>query len=229
MKYYKIEIKSFYGDRISSSAEGKDIEDAEYYFDKMSNGEIINNAPLFDYFYLKSFDKREYWEWQINDVHSFIGEGSQIQGWLVSEKLKKLFENFKISEPYCFYPSKLLFKDERLDYYIFHFSAHNFRKLLTDYISFTKSLFFDLNQKINFTVANERELLVQQEKILDASGYEIINVPIKKLVLNSDIDFFPMQTFLGDILCSERLKQAIEKNGITGFEFFELDYEVVVG
>ena len=30
----------------------------------------------------------------------------------------------------------------------------------------------------------------------------------------------------GDILCSERLKQAIEENGITGFEFFDIDYEV---
>ena len=30
-----------------------------------------------------------------------------------------------------------------------------------------------------------------------------------------------------EILCSERLKQAIEENGIIGFEFFEIDYEVV--
>ena len=35
-------------------------------------------------------------------------------------------------------------------------------------------------------------------------------------------------TWQGDILCSEHLKQAIEENGITGFEFFEIDYEVVV-
>jgi hypothetical protein len=30
-----------------------------------------------------------------------------------------------------------------------------------------------------------------------------------------------------EILCSERLKQAIEENGIVGFEFFDIDYEVV--
>jgi len=48
------------------------------------------------------------------------------------------------------------------------------------------------------------------------------------LVLNEAFDFFPMGTFLKDDLVSERLKQAIETVGITGFEFSELDYEVVV-
>ena len=37
-----------------------------------------------------------------------------------------------------------------------------------------------------------------------------------------------MQNFLGDKLVSERLKKAIEENNITGFEFSELDYEVIV-
>ena len=36
-----------------------------------------------------------------------------------------------------------------------------------------------------------------------------------------------MQSFLGDNIVSERLKQAIEENGIIGFEFFDIDYEVV--
>lgn len=36
-----------------------------------------------------------------------------------------------------------------------------------------------------------------------------------------------MQSFLGDNIVSERLKQAIEENGITGFEFFDIDHEVV--
>ncbi|AEK24512.1 imm11 family protein [Capnocytophaga canimorsus] len=231
MKYYKIEIKRIYPElgRIASRAEGKNVPNADEYFWAMDRGEILYDAPIFDFFTLKSFDEEKYWEWQLNDVHNFIGKGSQIQGWFISEKLKKLFEKFKISKPYCFYPSKLLFKNEKLDYFIFHFSAHNFRKPLTDYITFTKSLFYDPNHKINFLVKNEQELLIQQEKILDASGYEIINVPIKKLVLNESLDFFPMQTFLGDIICSENLKQAIEQNNITGFEFSELDYEVVVG
>ncbi|GJQ05080.1 hypothetical protein [Capnocytophaga canimorsus] len=231
MKYYKIEIKGRYPElgRIASRAEGKDVEDAEYYFDKMAKGEIVNNAPLFDYFYLESFDKREYWEWQLNDVHSFIGEGSQIQGWFISEKLKKLFEKFKISKPYCFYPSKLLFKNEKLDYFIFHFSGEQFFNNLVNYIDFNKSLFFDPNQKIDFKIIDIQDLVAQTRRIFKESGCEIISVPIKKLVLNESLDFFTMQSFLTDNLCSETLKQAIEQNNITGFEFSELDYEVVVG
>ncbi|MFK8296570.1 hypothetical protein ACI760_10335 [Capnocytophaga canimorsus] len=48
-------------------------------------------------------------------------------------------------------------------------------------------------------------------------------------MLKKDFDFFPMQSFFTDNLCSETLKQAIEENNIKGFEFSELDYEVVVG
>jgi hypothetical protein len=227
MKYYKIKIQSFYGDRISSSANGKDVEDAEYYFDKIGKGQIINDAPVFDYFYLESFDKREFWEWQINDVHSFIGEGSQISGWLISEKLKSILENYKIAKPHFYYSSKLLYKGEKLDYHVFQFSGDNFLSPLVDYINFNESLFFDPNQKINFQIMNMADLIFHTKRILKESGYEIISIPIKRLVLNNSLDFFAMQSFLGDNIISEKLKNAIEENGITGFEFSELDYEVL--
>jgi hypothetical protein len=81
---------------------------------------------------------------------------------------------------------------------------------------------------MDIIVNNERELLSQQEKILEESGFDVINVPIKKLVFNENIDFISMQNFLGDKIISESLKQAIEENCITGFEFSELDYEVVI-
>gem|GEM_PF-6647905 len=50
----------------------------------------------------------------------------------------------------------------------------------------------------------------------------------KKLVLKNDLDFFPIGTIIKDNLISTRLKNAIEENGITGFEFSELDYEVII-
>ncbi|AEK23354.1 hypothetical protein [Capnocytophaga canimorsus] len=231
MKYYKIEIKRRYPElgRIASRAEGKNVPNADEYFWAMDRGEILYDAPIFDFFTLKSFDEEKYWEWQLNDTHNFIGKGSQIQGWFISEKLKKLFEKFKISKPYCFYPSKLLFKNEKLDYFIFHFSGEQFFNNLVNYIDFNKSLFFDPNQKIDFKIIDIQDLVAQTRRIFKESGCEIISVPIKKLVLNESLDFFTMQSFLTDNLCSETLKQAIEQNNITGFEFSELDYEVVVG
>ncbi|WGU67912.1 hypothetical protein QIU19_10945 [Capnocytophaga canimorsus] len=116
-----------------------------------------------------------------------------------------------------------------MDYFIFHFSGEQFFNNLVNYIDFNKSLFFDPNQKIDFKIIDIQDLVAQTRRIFKESGCEIISVPIKKLVLNESLDFFTMQSFLTDNLCSETLKQAIEQNNITGFEFSELDYEVVVG
>lgn len=229
MKYYKITIKRFYeNDMIATNANGKNVEDAEYYFGEMDKGEIIENAPIFDYFFLESYDKKEYWEWILSDSYKFLGEGSQIPGWFISDNLKKLFEKFNIAEPHFYYPSKLLYKEIKLDYYIFQFSGDNFLNPLIDYINFGQSLYFDPNQNIIFELKNMDDLIFHTKKILKESGYDVISIPIKKLALNSALDFFPMQSFLGDNIISERLKNAIEENGITGFEFSELDYEVVV-
>lgn len=230
MKYFKIKIKTIYqdNDRISSSASGENINNADDYFIKMDNGDIVYDAPIFDFFSLKSYDKKEYWEWLLVDVFDFTGKGSRIPGWLISKKLRGLLEKFKIAEPHFYYSSKLLYKKEKLDYYIFQFSGKNFRVPLTNYIDFNKSIFYDPNNNIEMTIQNATDLLFQQGKILEESGFDIINVPIKKLVLNDNIDFISMQNFLGDKIVSENLKKSIEENGITGFEFSELDYEVVI-
>lgn len=221
-------IQSFYGDRIASSANGKDIENAEYYFDKIGKGEIIKNAPLFDCFYLESFDKREYWEWQLFDVQNFIGEGSQIKGWLISKDLKFLLEEFKIPEPYYFYQSKLLFKDEKLDYYIFQFAGKLIFEETLLQIDYTKTIFWDPVKKLEVIVNDEKEFLSRYKEIYKENGGLENGIQNKKLILKEAFDFFPMQTFMKDNIVSERLKNSIEKNKIKGFEFLELDYEVIV-
>ena len=49
MKYYKIDIKSHFPElgRIASSAEGKNIANADEYFWAMNRGEILYNTPIF--------------------------------------------------------------------------------------------------------------------------------------------------------------------------------------
>ena len=227
MKYYKIQIQSLYGDRISSSANGKNIKNAEYYFDKIGKGEIVSGAPLFDYFYLESIDKREYWECQLNDIHDFIGEGSQIPGWLVSEKLKILLEKFIVTEPYFYYPSKLLYKGEKLNYYIFQFTGIKIFTETLSYINFNKSIFYDPIKKGNVMVGNSDEFISKYKKIYKANGYDN-KLKNKKIVLKENLDFIPLGTFMSDNIISERLKQTIEAKGIKGFEFSEIEYEVKV-
>lgn len=143
MKYYKIQIKSFYNDRIASSANFIDNSN-EKIFEAIGGGEILQNIPVFDYFFLESFDEKKYWEWKLFDVHKFIGESSRMLGsLLVSLKLKELFNKFKISKPHFYYKSNLVYKDKKYEYYIFQFTGKKIYKDLTKYINFSKSVFFN--------------------------------------------------------------------------------------
>ena len=205
MKYYKIKRKTRFPElgRIASSAEGKNIANADGYFWAMNRGEILYNTPIFDYFILKSFDKEKYWEWALFDIHGFIGEGSQIFGRYISDKLKSLLEKFKIAPKYHFYETRLLYKGEKFKYWIFQFIASYRRLNKMQFVNFSQSIFHANNENYVF------------------------NSYLKKVVLTESFDFFPLIPISSDIIVSENLKQAIEENGITGFEFFEIDYEVV--
>ena len=224
MKYYKIQIKSFYGDRIASNANFID-NSKEYIFKKISLGEIIPDTPIFDYFFLESFDEKQYWEWALFDVYKFIGETSNMLGaLLISKKLKKVLENFKITEPHFYYLSKLLYKGEKKDYYVFQFTGKNIYKELTKYINFSKSEFLNPATRRIVFFDEINDYIEKSEKLYFEKNTDFIK---KKIVLNKKLDFFPMQSFFQDNLVSENLKQSIEENGITGFEFFDIDYEVV--
>ncbi len=225
MKYYKIDVKSFYEERIASRANFIDKSQDEY-FKKISNGEIILDAPIFDYFYLESFDDEKYWEWNLFDIHKFIGEASRMLGaLLISKKAKNLFDNFKISEPHLYYNSKVIYKNERIEYYIFQFTGKLIYRELTKYINFSKSEFLNPATGLLSSFKNIDDYIEQSEKLYFEKDTDFIK---KKLIINNDLDFFPMQSFFKDNLVSERLRQVIEKENITGFEFSELDYEVVI-
>ncbi len=121
MKYYKINIKLFYGDRIASSANGKNVPNSESFFDNIRSGKILNNTPIFDYFILESFDKEKYWEWDFFDVYNGMGEYPGNYNWYISDDLKLSLENFKIAPNYHFYETRLLYKGEKLKYWVFQF------------------------------------------------------------------------------------------------------------
>jgi hypothetical protein len=116
----------------------------------MREGKILLDAPVFDYFILRNYDEHIFADTHIMDVHSFIGEGSQIIGWFVSEDLKLLLENFNIAQPYYFYLSKLLYKGKKLDYYIFQFAGKFIiEEQRIHYINFLESVFFSPKEQKN--------------------------------------------------------------------------------
>ena len=219
MKYYKIDIKSHFPElgRIASSAEGKNIANADEYFWAMNRGEILYNTPIFDYFILKSFDKEKYWEWALFDVHDFIGAGSQIPGWYISDKLKSLLENFRIAPKYHFYETRLLYKEEKFKYWIFQFPIDYFLN-----VNYEKSFYSIPDENILLNFKNREEFLAAYKEEFRKTKRKLIT---KKICYLENYDLVVNNST--EILCSERLKQAIEENGIVGFEFFEIDYEVV--
>lgn len=229
MKYYEIDTKRYYGgDMIATNANGSDIPYGDDYFRRMSKGEIIQDAPVFDSFFLESFDKKKFWEWILCDVYKFIGSGSQIRGWFISEDLKRLLENFNLVEPHCFYPSKLLYKGRKLNYYIYQYGGESFFTIYANFIQFDKTIFYNPATQTDFYVKSEEDFFGKREEIERLTKNALQRVPVRKTVLKSALDFFPAKAYLDAYIVSERLKQAMEAIGITGFEFSELDYEVEI-
>ena len=207
MKYYKIDYKGIFEEenKVLGQANGEFVPNGAFYFDRMRKREIITDAPIFDYFHLQSFGEKKDWEWR-----------SIMCGWYISDKLKSLLEKFKIAPKYHFYETRLLYKEEKFKYWIFQFPVDGF-----DNYNYEKSEYF---------IDNERVLGIKTAEEYDEYDYKIWketkkNIEWRKIVLVDKFDI--VDTWQGDILCSERLKQSIEENGITGFEFFEIDYEVV--
>ncbi|RYJ38168.1 hypothetical protein NU08_2783 [Flavobacterium anhuiense] len=194
-------------------------------FEKIRYGKHVKDFSIKDPFYLESFDDKEYWEYQLNDIHSFIGKAKVVTGWLISKKLKKIFSGFKISQPHYLYSSQLLYQNVIYKYFIFQFSGKSIYRELTSYIDFSKSEFINPStQELRFFL-NIDHFIEESEELYFEKDIDFVK---KKIVLKDDLDFFPMQSFFKDNLVSERLKEVIENEFITGFEFSELNYEVVV-
>jgi hypothetical protein len=224
MKLYKIKLISRHNDTLVGEANGKKIPNAEFYFNKIRDGENVTPS-IFDYFFLESFEQQEKWEIVKYDIHSFIGEGSQIRGWLISEKLKLLLDCFDLSIPHEYYTSKLLYKGEKYNYFVFQYYDKSNKDYWSNYLNYDKSIFFDTSSDVEYYVKSRQELIDKQVEILKKC--RIINI-IPKVLFVKKKDFYATESFLGYNIVSERLKNAIEANGIEGFEFSELDYEVVV-
>jgi hypothetical protein len=219
MKYFKIEIKGHYREvgRIASDANGDKIPNAETLFKKMKDGDKFN-LPVLDYFFLESFDKKEFWEWILCDVYTFTKNANWIIGWYISDDLKLLLENLKIAPTYHFYETRLLYKGKKLKYWIFQFPIEPYQN-----IDFQKSEFKFNNEDKIYNFYSEEEFLLFYRKEYRETKRDLKTI---KVCLKKNYDIF--KTTNNDIVVSEKLKNAIEETDIEGFEFSELNYEVVV-
>ena len=62
MKYYKTKIKRIFDkeNKVLGHANGEFVPNGRFYFDRIGKDEIIEDAPIFDYFHLQSFDKKNF-------------------------------------------------------------------------------------------------------------------------------------------------------------------------
>lgn len=212
-------------DKVLGHANGEFVFDSKTYFTRIGKGEIINDAPIFDYFHLESFGPKEEWEWRLQDVHSFIATGS-IMGanWYISDDFKILLENFKIAPEYHFYETKLLYKDKKIKYWIFQFTA-SYRKLnKMQFIDFPETK-FSTKREEQYVFNSYEDYTEKNEEIYDE--YEENLKPLE-IVLNQFFDFIPLNPITLDVIISENLKNAIEAMKLKGFIFSELDYNIQI-
>lgn len=218
MKYYKINYTRIFNttEEVIGHANGEFVPNGKEYFDRIGKQEIIKDAPVFDYFHLQSHGTKEEWEWRLQDVHGFIGVGSIMTGWYISDDFKLLLENFKIAPDYHFYETRLLYEEKKLKYWIFQFPINP----LQNYDYEKSEYFFEEDRVLGLKTAEEYD-------DYDYSMWKKTKKDIewRKTVLTDSFDF--IVNINGDKLVSENLKNAVEAMNLEGLEFFEIDYAVM--
>lgn len=206
-------------------ANGAQVPEGKEYFERMGKGEIILDAPLFDHFFLQSHGYEEDWEWKLQDVHGFIGVGSIIVGWYISDKFKQVLEKLVIAKEYHFYHTKLLYKGNKLDYWIFQFAGLYGALNKSSYIDFSRSVFFDESQGALIPIKDHEGYKIQRSAIRKKSNFEK-ELKFSKMVLTAYVDFLPLASIYSGVIVSSAFKKVIEEAGIDGLEFSSLYYEV---
>jgi len=219
MKYYKIDYQSIFNTReqVLGHANGEFVTDKGY-FERIGNGEIIKDAPIFDYFHLQSYGPEKEWEWKLQDVHGGIYDYPAGGYWYISDDFKILLENFKIALNYHFYETRLLYKGNKLKYWIFQTPIDPFQNL-----DFQNCEFILKDDNDTYIFQSKEEYLLFYKKQYRETKRKLGS---KKIFLTEYFDYV-VNPNTGDKLVSENLKNAIEAMKLEGLEFFEIDYEVV--
>lgn len=187
----------------------------------------VNECPTFDYFTMvKGGDYKKEDDWILLDCYSFIGTKVPISiiGYCISPKLKEILESYLIAPPYKFYPCKVKFKGQKLDYFIFQCSFDDLNEVLFDKSSFAYYEYSDIN-RILHEIEGINNLVEYNDRVINFAKNGMSLEFIKKTYPRF-YDIIPFNMFA----ISERLKCAIEGAELTGVEIkpienMEFDFE----
>ena len=224
MRFYSLKLKLWddkiideksNGPKVYPQASGSHISNSNGYLGingKIHLGNYVDNAPVFDYFYLYNSSYQVEYDWILLDAYTFIGENTpSIRGFLISEKFKQVLDKFIIADPYRFYASKLMYQGKKLDYCILHLAQDEWQEFQSKkssfYISDNKE-----NKKLNIEIKGNREL----KKIIKDCENDSQELRMN-LFLNNYADMFFFSQF--NYVVSERLKEAMEKSKMEGFDY----------
>lgn len=140
-------------------------------------------------------------------------------GFLVSEKLKTIFEQFNLPT-HRFYPAKVQHKTQFYNYYWLHIICN-----LTDKVEYPKSTFFvyyNFSKNMGYVdVASKDDLLQKRQKLKADNPGKTVTIWAEKITLkhssNKNLDLFEIGTFDANYYISEPLQQALIKAKITGY------------
>jgi hypothetical protein len=193
---------------------------------RLSNGEFINTDIVLKPFTMIGFGAINTWERFLFDVHDFLGNGSGINGFYVSEKFKNLVEPFQLDFQSRFYETVLLYKKQEYKYFIFQIKS-----LFEDIFDYDKSE-FGIYENVTEIFHNKYENSIssyEKYREIDNNLYETEKKHLAplKIKLNFNIHFFRFPS-LGYFI-SDELKNILEENQIKGVEFIpsKIEFEVL--
>lgn len=140
-------------------------------------------------------------------------------GFLINKKVKSIFEAHKLMRHQYFNAELVAGKDSQL-YYFLHLTEPD----LSNHIDFESSTFIEKDY-LDEIGEISLESLEHYNELKAKDTMASFSVELKELQLkntfNDNLDLFTFLPFTSEIIISERLKEAIESAGITGFEIFE--------
>lgn len=195
--------------------EGKELLGIE---GQIKNFNVVDNTPVFDWFTMMSISEPGAYDWILLDVYGFAGDHTpMIRGWCISKKLKEIMEKFLIAEPFKFYPAKVMFQGQKYDYYIFQLAYNE-----NDHTRFNKCTYQYIKRWPDRGYAEADLHINNKEEFKNnnaLAGYSLIT---SKTVLDRYFDVFWTRGSMMTI--SEKLKDEIVKENITGLKIEEVDY-----
>jgi len=226
MKYYKMSTFITIDGIVQARMDGSHVKGRESFFDdNCGPDEFFDKMYEFDY--LVPFEDEDLYGKKttefINDYHGWRGE-EPMGGWLqvVSKRFKEILESFEIGD-HQFYSASVLFKEKKHPYFVLQIFRNYYKK----FIDFERTIFNNMN--FSRKLKNQELKTNSFSSIEDAKAFakenwgSIINWNYERIVMKPEFRNVDLITFykFGDLV-SERLKNAIEKEGLTGIQFEEL-------